>query len=1732
MKNKLTLIILLFISGLLAVNSSRAQQLAQHNWYFGNSVDAIRFNRSNGQPAVVSNQAIPFGTGGSAVASDPANADLLFYSDGAAIYDACHLVMTNGNGLTGNSSGNQPAAICGVPGQPKRYFVFTNTASFTTGGTISRSVVDLARFGNAIFPSPPMGEVESKNVAIPGLTARSEGMITVPHANGNDFWLISHQNNSQTFSATLINAAAYTGTFTTINSTSAQVPTTVANFAYHAPTRRLAVSAQDTNTDAIILNFNDATGVLTFDRTIFNSGLATAGNQSIYDIEWSASGRFLYLSRHGETGVAANVLQYDYANATVSLASVLSAPVFRSYGLQQAPDSAIYHLYQAVAGGPFLVGRFTRTDTVAAAVRHTPTPFGNRNFNATQFPSFLPRDTVRMQVNFSFVGTCQNSPTAFFPDVLPAADSLFWAFGDNTFSRGWSPIHTYGTASTFTVRLRAFYRGQVDSVALPVTINPFPLEIQLVQDTTACRSEFPPPRGSSSPQQFRVTLQTQGGTPQSITWSNGDTGPTLTPDSAGYYYAVVTDASGCSAYAGVNVKEYGLQNQTANIWYFGNRAGIDFNRQPPVALNNSAMNAPEGCAIVCDRNGSTIFYTDGDRVYDRTHVEIDVGLGGSPDATQSSLIVPVQGDETLFYIFTTQAINGTSALELRYSLFDLKENNGRGLVVKKNVLLFSRSTERITANGRWVIAKEYGNNTFRAYAVSATGISDPVFSSIGSDHSFKFQQNGEGYMKLGPRNSLAVPLSSPGTSNLIELFHLNDTTGRLSRFRSINLNDPNGQIYGMEFSPGGNKLFATLKNGATSKIFEYSIDSLERPAFRQQVSQPAELGALQIAPNGQIYIAINNSNSLGLVLANEDTTQLSSFNLSGFALASGTNSRLGLPNFRQQNINAFGGPDIDFSGVCLGDSTQFVGTATDAIDEFQWFFGDGASSTESNPVHLYAAANTFNVSLRITNRCSLDTTLVASVTINNPPPRPSLPGATALCTGNVTLDANTPNTPNLIHLWSTGETTRTLVVTQPSTLSVTNTSTTTGCTSEATTIIADNRPQLDLGPDLTLCEDNATPALNAFNPGAIFQWRINGTNSSTSQTQAVDVTTPGVFRYEVTVTDPITTCTVTDSKTYTINVSPQFTLTTVNTSTCTSNNGQVTLNINPSSPAGGPYQFFISGPGTADNGIDRTAPATITLTGKGAGTYSAVVTDQISGCTLSTSAGLSTNGITVSATSASVCEPLSISVTSSFPPVDFPLQYSVSNNGTQVIAPTSVSAANFTIPNIPATAGTTTNYVVQIQDRNGCIATDDVAVTTNPPVTVTLQPNLCTLTLTASGGNTYTWSATPATAITGSTSGATVALTPNAGSATFTVTATGGAGTCPATQSTTLNVGNGIPTPTLAQSSPCADTATLTATPATGGFQYRWFRNGTLDNSLGGSQLILTTANNGTSYTVQLYNPLDGCTTPVSAPLTASVVGVITGSLTATPACQDGNPFTLTAATTATGVTFTWFFNNSTTAIPNATGASLTRTEEGIYRVELSRASCQSASEITITRAPVPVGQLPNRVVICADPDNRDATTRTIDLNPGNFAAYNWFKNELTLNFRQQVLTADSQGSYEVEITNVQNCTSRDRTEVLSECLPKIEAPNAFRPGSSVADNRNFRVFTFFITDDFNIFIYNRWGELVFTANNKDFTWNGNYNNGSEPLPPGTYSYVIKYVSAFRPDRGVQEKRGGVALLR
>ena len=57
----------------------------------------------------------------------------------------------------------------------------------------------------------------------------------------------------------------------------------------------------------------------------------------------------------------------------------------------------------------------------------------------------------------------------------------------------------------------------------------------------------------------------------------------------------------------------------ANIWYYGNYAGLDFNNGNPVALTNGQVNTYEASAIMSNASGQLLFYTDGNTVWNRNH---------------------------------------------------------------------------------------------------------------------------------------------------------------------------------------------------------------------------------------------------------------------------------------------------------------------------------------------------------------------------------------------------------------------------------------------------------------------------------------------------------------------------------------------------------------------------------------------------------------------------------------------------------------------------------------------------------------------------------------------------------------------------------------------------------------------------------------------------------------------------------------------------------------------------------------------------------------------------------------------------------------------------------------------------------------------------------------------------------------------------------------------------------
>lgn len=180
-----------------------------------------------------------------------------------------------------------------------------------------------------------------------------------------------------------------------------------------------------------------------------------------------------------------------------------------------------------------------------------------------------------------------------------------------------------------------------------------------------------------------------------------------------------------------------LYGQEAAIWYFGNRAGLDFRQGAPTVLLDGQLNAMEGVATISDHNGNLLFYTDGTKVLNRLHTIMPngSGLAGHFSSSQSAIVVPKINDPQRYYIFTVDAVGGPNGFQ--YSVVNMSLDSGRGDVETKNVFITSFVCEKVTAvkhcNGTdvWVLVHRFNSADVLAYLVTAAGLSPvPVVSSL------------------------------------------------------------------------------------------------------------------------------------------------------------------------------------------------------------------------------------------------------------------------------------------------------------------------------------------------------------------------------------------------------------------------------------------------------------------------------------------------------------------------------------------------------------------------------------------------------------------------------------------------------------------------------------------------------------------------------------------------------------------------------------------------------------------------------------------------------------------------------------------------------------------------------------------------------------------------------------------------------------------------------------------
>jgi gliding motility-associated-like protein len=421
------------------------------------------------------------------------------------------------------------------------------------------------------------------------------------------------------------------------------------------------------------------------------------------------------------------------------------------------------------------------------------------------------------------------------------------------------------------------------------------------------------------------------------------------------------------------------------------------------------------------------------------------------------------------------------------------------------------------------------------------------------------------------------------------------------------------------------------------------------------------------------------------------------------------------------------------------------------------------------------------------------------------------------------------------------------------------------------------------------------------------------------------------------------------------------------------------------------------------------------------------------------------------------------------------------------------------------------NYSATITDANLCNTLVNVQITEPLPMqltasgSTTICPGLSTnLSATASGGTgnySYTWN-------NGAGTGQTVTVTPMQ-TTTYIVTATDSNGCMSPQQTVTVTV-NDINLYTfyvtaMPESICLGQSVNISASVSNniGNYTITW--NNNLPNGNGPHTDSPTQSG---WYTATLTDACNN-TRIESAYVTVNPLPQVELSPQSLNECGNANITLSNNQANIPGSTYQWNFGDGYASANEVAQHSYTQT--GTYHVTLvvtSPAGCvgADATNVNVIIRPQSVANFL--------PDNTSLSIFKPEVKFMNYSQqaniFNWnFGDGNTSTLSDPQHTYSDVGTYPVTLiaNNIHNCPDTLTLNIYVNPEFTLYIPNAFSPdGDGIND-------TFFAKGEnielFEMYIYNRWGENIFTSNNINNSWDGTHKNNNEPKID-VYVYKIK----------------------
>lgn len=145
---------------------------------------------------------------------------------------------------------------------------------------------------------------------------------------------------------------------------------------------------------------------------------------------------------------------------------------------------------------------------------------------------------------------------------------------------------------------------------------------------------------------------------------------------------------------------------------------------------------------------------------------------------------------------------------------------------------------------------------------------------------------------------------------------------------------------------------------------------------------------------------------------------------------------------------------------------------------------------------------------------------------------------------------------------------------------------------------------------------------------------------------------------------------------------------------------------------------------------------------------------------------------------------------------------------------------------------------------------------------------------------------------------------------------------------------------------------------------------------------------------------------------------------------------------------------------------------------------------------------------------------------------YQWFDNMNNLFSNQSnpifVIQQPIQTIIHLWVSNQYGCMDSISKTIITNGSINIWIPNSFTPNGDGL-NDIFKAESASEIKNFQLYIYNRWGQQIFESNNINLGWDGKYLNNE--VPQGVYTWIITYRSDDNK-KIVSSKNGQLTLIR